>query len=167
MNTVSSEDVQSLIQLFDASDWGELHLQSADFELHLNKDGVARRGFGAVAAQTAPAPAEAKPATVISTISAPPIAATASAPVDIPEGMAVVRAPNLGTFYKSPKPGTPPYVEIGQHVEADTEICLIEVMKLFTPVTAGVAGIVRQALVNDAELVEFEQPLFVIEASSK
>lgn len=165
MNTVSPEDVQSLIQLFDGSDWGELHLQSTDFELHLSKDGAARRGFGGGAAQ--PTPAEAKPAAIVPTVSAPPVAATASASADIPEGMAVVRAPNLGTFYKSPKPGTPPYVEIGQHVEADTEICLIEVMKLFTPVTAGVAGIVRQALVNDAELVEFEQPLFVIEASSK
>jgi acetyl-CoA carboxylase biotin carboxyl carrier protein len=165
MNTVKAEDVQSLIELFDGSDWNELYLQFADFKIHLSKDGAMRREFGAGTAQ--PAPPDAKPAGIVPNVSAPPVAMVASAPADIPEGMSVVRAPNLGTFYKSPKPGTPPYVEIGQHVEADTEICLIEVMKLFTPVKAGVAGIIRQALVNDAELVEFEQPLFVIEVLSK
>ena len=77
--------------------------------------------------------------------------------------MVVVRAPNLGTFYRAPKPGAPPYVAVGQRVEAATEVCLIEVMKLFTSVRAGVAGTVREMLVEDAELVEFDQPLFLIE----
>ena len=77
--------------------------------------------------------------------------------------MAVVRAPNLGTFYRAPKPGAPPYVAVGQKVEAATEVCLIEVMKLFTSVRAGVAGTVREVLAEDAQLVEFDQPLFLIE----
>jgi acetyl-CoA carboxylase biotin carboxyl carrier protein len=74
-----------------------------------------------------------------------------------------VRAPNLGTFYRAPKPGAEPYVSVGQKVEADTELCLIEVMKLFTNVLAGVAGTVQQILVEDTELVEYDQPLFLIE----
>ena len=74
-----------------------------------------------------------------------------------------MRAPNLGTFYRSPKPGAAPYVSVGQTVGADTEVCLIEVMKLFTSVPAGVAGAVRKVLVEDAELVEYDQPLFLIE----
>ncbi len=74
-----------------------------------------------------------------------------------------MRAPNLGTFYRAPKPGAPPYVRIGQHVDPTTELCLIEVMKLFTSVFAGVSGFVRQVLVEDAELVEFDQALFLIE----
>ena len=60
----------------------------------------------------------------------------------------LVRAPNLGTFYRAPKPGAAPYVAIGQKVEAETEVCLIEVMKLFTSVCAGVAGTVREVLVG-------------------
>ena len=52
-----------------------------------------------------------------------------------------MRAPNLGTFYRAPKPGAPPYVSVGQRVEPTTELCLIEVMKLFTSVAAGVTGI--------------------------
>ena len=77
--------------------------------------------------------------------------------------MVVVRAPNLGTFYRAPKPGAPPYVALGQRVEPETELCLIEVMKLFTAVTSGARGIVKQILAEDSQLVEFDQPLFVID----
>ena len=81
----------------------------------------------------------------------------------MPDHWVAVRAPNLGTFYRSPKPGVPPYVTVGQPVAADTEVCLIEVMKLFTSVLAGVEGAVRKVLVEDSELVEYGQPLFLIE----
>ena len=81
----------------------------------------------------------------------------------VPDHWVAVRAPNLGTFYRAPKPGAAPYVSVGQTVDADAEVCLIEVMKLFTSVLAGVAGTVRKVLVEDAELVEYDQPLFLIE----
>ena len=66
-------------------------------------------------------------------------------------------------WIRAPKPGGAPYVSVGQAISADTEVCLIEVMKLFTSVPAGVAGTVRKVLVEDAELVEYDQPLFLIE----
>jgi biotin carboxyl carrier protein len=75
----------------------------------------------------------------------------------------VIRAPNLGTFYRAPKPGAPPYVEVGQRVEPDSEVCLIEVMKLFAPVRAGLAGVVREIRARDGEMVEFDQALIVVE----
>jgi acetyl-CoA carboxylase biotin carboxyl carrier protein len=81
----------------------------------------------------------------------------------VPASWLAVTAPNLGTFYRAPKPGTPPFVEIGQAVEADTDICLIEVMKLFTTLKAGRKGIVRRACVKDATMVEFGATLFYIE----
>jgi biotin carboxyl carrier protein len=74
-----------------------------------------------------------------------------------------VTAPNLGTFYRSPKPGSPPFVEIGQAVETQTELCLIEVMKLFTTLKAGVKGTVKRVCVKDAVMVEFGDILFYIE----
>ena len=74
-----------------------------------------------------------------------------------------ITAPNLGTFYRAPKPGAAPFVELGQSVDADTEICLLEVMKLFTTVKAGAKGIVREICVGDSEMVEFGQTLFLIE----
>jgi acetyl-CoA carboxylase biotin carboxyl carrier protein len=104
---------------------------------------------------------------------APAAPAAASAPhmapavtahdIVIPAGMVAVRAPNLGTFYQAPKPGAPPYVEVGQKVDADTEVCLIEVMKLFTPVKAGVSGTVREICASDGQMVEYEQVLVIVE----
>ena len=87
----------------------------------------------------------------------------APAAAEIPSNWVAVTAPNLGTFYRAPKPGAEPYVQVGQAVGVDTEICLLEVMKLFTAVRAGVAGVVRRICVNDAEMVEHGQPLFYVE----
>ena len=81
----------------------------------------------------------------------------------IPDTWIAVKAPNLGTFYGAPKPGAPPFVVIGQAVNADTEICLLEVMKLFTTVKAGIAGVVRKVCVTDSAMVEFDQVIFYIE----
>ena len=83
----------------------------------------------------------------------------------IPEGLVAIRAPNLGTFYRAPKPGAPPYVEIGQQIEDSTEVCLIEVMKLFAPVAAGIRGVVREVLAKDGQMVEFDAPLILVEPS--
>ena len=77
--------------------------------------------------------------------------------------MVAVRAPNLGTFYRAPKPGAPAYVEVGQAITADTEVCLIEVMKLFTPVKSGVDGTVREICASDGQMVEYEQVLVIVE----
>ncbi len=70
-----------------------------------------------------------------------------------------VAAPLLGTFYRAPKPGAPPFVEVGAHVEADTIVAIIEVMKLMNTVRAGVRGTVTEILVADGALVEYGEPL--------
>lgn len=165
MSNTSAEDIENLIELFNRSDWEQMHLKTDDLELFLSNDADAQPP-GAVVAQAAPAPAVAAGAVAAApATSAEPAAAatTASSEIVVPEGMLAVRAPNLGTFYRSPKPGSPPYVEIGQSVDADTEVCLIEVMKLFTPVKAGVSGVIKEICASDADMVEFEQVLIIIE----
>jgi acetyl-CoA carboxylase biotin carboxyl carrier protein len=158
MSDIPPRDVEALVRIFDESDWDELRVVIGGSEIYLSKNPQDRLEPIAAAAsqsnsQTAP----------------PPVAVPAASPAGkrpaqaVPEGMAVVRAPNLGTFYRAPKPGAPPYVAVGQKVEAATEVCLIEVMKLFTSVRAGVVGRVREILAEDAQLVEFDQPLFLIE----
>jgi acetyl-CoA carboxylase biotin carboxyl carrier protein len=92
---------------------------------------------------------------------APPAAGGAATPE--PAGLVTVRAPLLGTFYRAPAPGAAPFVEVGDTVsEADT-IGLIEVMKLFTPITAGAAGRVAEIVAQNAALVEYGEPLLRIE----
>ena len=71
----------------------------------------------------------------------------------------------LGTFYRSPAPGDPPFVELGKRVQADDTVCLIEVMKLFSSINAGVDGVVMRILVENGTMVEFGQMLIVIATS--
>lgn len=98
-------------------------------------------------------------------VTAPVAAPTTAARTDIPDGWTMVRAPSLGTFYRAPKPGAAPFVAIGSKVGADSELCLIEVMKLFTTLRAGTAGAIREIYASDGDLVEYDQPLFLVEPS--
>ena len=75
-----------------------------------------------------------------------------------------VKAPMVGTFYRSPSPGAPPYVEIGQTIEPGQVICIIEAMKLMNEIKAEVKGKILEILVENAEPVEFGQPMFLIES---
>jgi len=75
----------------------------------------------------------------------------------------VVKAPIVGTFYEAPSPDADPYVSVGDHVSEGDVLCIIEAMKLMNEIEAEVSGTIQEVLVEDAEPVEFDQPLFVIE----
>lgn len=74
-----------------------------------------------------------------------------------------IRAPMVGTFYRAPSPDSPPYCEVGQTIEAGTVICIIEAMKLMNEIKSEIRGKILEILVDNAEPVEFGQPLFLIE----
>jgi acetyl-CoA carboxylase biotin carboxyl carrier protein len=149
-----ARDIAQLVEVFKAHGWRELRIETAAVSLLLSDDPTARPE-----AATAPERASSVPA---ESPTMPPVAAPASIASRDPIWVPIV-APNLGTFYRSPKPGSAPFVEVGDPVLPGTEICLLEVMKLFTSVTAGVSGVVREIVAQDAELVEGGQPLFYIE----
>ncbi len=164
---VRPEDIESLVEIFQASDWKEMRLRFKDADIFLSKDataGVVRN----IERRNTPRPgavAQRPVAEAASTV--PPQsetgAAERTAPADIPEHWVPIKAPNLGTFYRAPKPGAPPFVETGQSIDPDTEVCLIEVMKLFTALKAGVAGVVRKICAEDGELIESGEVLLYIE----
>ena len=79
------------------------------------------------------------------------------------EGLVPVKSPMMGTFYKSPKPGDPAFVEVGQVVDKDTTVCIIEVMKLFSTIHAGMKGRIVKICADNSQLVEYDQVLFLIE----
>lgn len=83
-------------------------------------------------------------------------------PQEMENNAAVVSSPMVGTCYRAPNPNAAPFVEVGAVVQADTIVCIIEVMKLMNSIPAGVAGTVTHILVDDGEPVEFGQPLVVI-----
>jgi acetyl-CoA carboxylase biotin carboxyl carrier protein len=156
---LSPEDIEALEQIFEATGWDRLDLIIGDAELHLSKSDMT----------TPPAPLPppvesrqrtAPPQTTSQDIPAAEVRAPQTASST---GMLEIRAPHLGTFYQAPKPGAPPYVEVGQRVSADTEVCLLEVMKLFTTLRAGVSGTIRTICMADSSLVESGQVLFLVE----
>jgi acetyl-CoA carboxylase biotin carboxyl carrier protein len=160
---IKPQDIAALIELFQSSNWDELHLRVQDFELFLSTDPHAKTAGPAAAAAPMLPSGTGSP-------SAPPPRTDERIPDPgahdrsvVPPHWVAVTAPNLGTFYRSPKPGSAPFVELGQAVEPQTELCLIEVMKLFTTLKAGVKGTVKRVCVNDAAMVEFGDTLFYIE----
>lgn len=159
MASLTLQDLETLIAQFGQSDWRELHLHAGDLELFLSKDSGSRAPETRASAP-AGAVAAAAPAPVPVSAPAP---APAAARADVPDGWKVVKAPSLGTFYRAPKPGAAPFVESGSTVDADSELCLIEVMKLFTTLRAGVTGVIREIYASDGDLVEYDQPLFLVE----
>jgi acetyl-CoA carboxylase biotin carboxyl carrier protein len=142
------EDLVQIVELIkSASHFSEFRLKVGDIEVSL------RRGRDSVPAASVGNPAN-------------PVQATPAArPAEqsVPEGLAVVRAPMVGTFYRAPMPGAPPYVEVGSAVEPVTQVGIIEVMKLMNAIEAGVKGVVKEILAANAEPVEHGQPLIVIE----
>jgi acetyl-CoA carboxylase biotin carboxyl carrier protein len=159
MSKLPDQDLEALIASFERSDWRDMHLRMDGVELVLSKDREPR---------IERAPSLGLPQSVRDHLPASQPKQTVSPPkepieVEIPDGWLQIKSPTLGTFYRSPTPGTPPFIEVGQNVTAGTEVCLIEVMKLFTTVQAGTAGTIRKIYPTDAELVEFDQPLFLIE----
>ena|SRR5580658_5977672 len=149
--TLTAAEVAEIMRLVEQSGFDELNLEIDGTKISL------RRGApsGAVPAAT-PAPSVAAPAasTRAAALAAAPAAPGPSDPtaVDVP-------SPLLGTFYRSPKPGAPPFVQVGAQVEADTIIGIIEVMKLMNTVRAAVHGTVAEFLAADGALVEYGEVL--------
>jgi acetyl-CoA carboxylase biotin carboxyl carrier protein len=83
------------------------------------------------------------------------------------EGLLPVKSPLLGTFYRAPKPGAPPFVDVGSYVTEDDTVCLIEIMKLFNTVKAGVKGRVSKVCAENNQMVEYGQVLFLVEAEGE
>ena len=129
---LSDDDVREILRLIDETELGELRIETEGLSLHVVRGRAAQ-------AERAEEPA--------------PTAATA-------DGAVTIDAPMLGVFYRAPSPGAPPFVDVGTRVEADTIVCLIEVMKMMNSVPAGVVGTIAEVHVENAEAVEFGQPLF-------
>jgi acetyl-CoA carboxylase biotin carboxyl carrier protein len=148
--SLTAADIQEIMRLVEESHFDEIELETQGVKLHL------RRGAAVTTTATVAASA---PAAMVAAPSVPTPAAQ-PVPAERPAGSGQdVPSPMLGTFYRSPKPGASPFVEVGARVETDTVICIIEVMKLMNTVRAGVRGRVTEILPADGALVEFGESL--------
>ena len=146
--TLTAKDVAEIMRLLEQSSFDSLSLEIDGVKLHLQR-GSAAPARPATAAVPQPGTA---------TQPAPPPAARKTKPPSEP-GLTEIASPLLGIFYRAPKPGEPPFVEVGSKVNEETVVAIIEVMKLMNSVHAGVKGEVVEVLAVNGTLVEFGELL--------
>jgi acetyl-CoA carboxylase biotin carboxyl carrier protein len=145
--------LKKLIDLVEESGIAELEITEGEEKVR-----ISRSNHTSLITQTLAQPAYQQIAPVAAAAAATPAAAE-SAPQ--PEGHAV-KAPMVGTFYRSPSPGAKVFVEVGQTVNAGDTLCIIEAMKLLNEIETDKGGIVKAILVENGQPVEYGEPLFII-----
>jgi len=155
--SLTAKDVAEITRLMEDSSFSELHLEFDGMKLSISRQAPSGTAtLSAVLPPSATAPSATAPSAT-----APPVVEDSRSS----DGVHVVVAPLLGTFYRAPKPGSAPFVQTGSAVEENTIVGIIEVMKLMNTVRAGAKGSVREILAIDGVLVEFGQPLLRIDKS--
>jgi acetyl-CoA carboxylase biotin carboxyl carrier protein len=154
--SLTAADVAEIMRLVEQSGFDELTLEIDGMKLSLRRGASAGSAVDG-AAQVLAAEAPTVPVAPAAPASLPPRAADPN--------VHDVASPLLGTFYRAPKPGAPPFVEVGAQVEEETVVAIIEVMKLMNTVRAGVRGTVAEILLSDGALAEYGETLLRVRKS--
>ena len=152
--------IQELIKFVAKSGVSEVEIEQKDFKIKITTP--------AGKVQMVAAPVQMQVATAPAPAAAPAPVAVASATVEKPAAAldakyVTIKAPMIGTFYRSPGPGKPIFVNVGDSIEKGKPICIIEAMKLFNEIEAEVSGKIVKVLVDDAKPVQYDQPLFLVD----
>ncbi len=152
--SLSPDDVRDVLRVLDSSGLDELHLELADLSLTVRR----RQGAGGWTAEQ-----QVVRAPVVEHTAAPVAAAEAApAQADVGEGLVAVHPPLLGTFYRAPQPGAPPFVDVGDQVSEESVVGVVETMKMMTPVHAGVRGTVAEFRLGNGEFAEADAVLLLV-----
>ena len=181
--SLTPADLQALLAAFDASEWDEMTLVLDGANVQFSKTGQPP-ATGVAAAQPhtpglrtanlsptggARLPAAAAAGAVGSPAEVAPVPAVEAAErssellLEHTSGVHRVTSPSVGVFWRAPDPSAPPFVEVGQRIDAEDPVCIVEVMKLFNHVQAGAGGVVRSVEVENGAMVEHGQTLFLID----
>jgi acetyl-CoA carboxylase biotin carboxyl carrier protein len=153
---LTDEDVREILRIIDESALEELQIKTEEFALYVRKgprgteDPRPRRVSTGGREASAPRGPDAKE--------------PAKAKAGPADGAVTIESPMLGTFYRAQEPGAKPFVEVGSEVEADTIVCIVEVMKMMNSIPAGVVGTIVEVCAENAEVVESGEPLFRVQA---
>lgn len=166
-NEPSSKELRALLKSVGDAGWDYAHIEMDGLTLVVSNDPqfTIDASGQQPTAQTPPVAAAPAPTTTAKVDrSAPAQPAAAAQELDELDGadFATVGSPSIGLFWRSPKPGAPPFVEVGQQVTAEDTVCIVEVMKLMTHVRAGHAGTVARIRPQNGSMVEFGTPLIDI-----
>ncbi|QIX63119.1 acetyl-CoA carboxylase biotin carboxyl carrier protein [Hymenobacter lutimineralis] len=161
---MKAKELQDLIDFIAKSGLNKVNIETEEFKISVQREPSTKVVSSGVA-MAAPAPAPAAPAPVAAPAPAPAAPSAPAAPAAEAAGGNYVplKAPMIGTFYRSSSPDAPLFVQVGDLVEKGQVICIIEAMKLFNEIEAEHSGRIVKAMVENASPVEYDQPLFLIE----
>jgi len=148
---IEMDRIRQLAELMSEFDLSELSLREGGNTIRLRKGGLVMQQAIATAPQTA--------------AQAAPPASVETEAVEEDPNIVVIASPMVGTFYARPNPNAEAYVRIGDNVETDTTVCIVEAMKVFNEIPAEVRGQIVAILVDDEEPIEFGKPLFKVDVS--
>ena len=152
------KEIQALIKFVSTAGVDEVEINQKDFKLLIKKNPAqfTTAQYTPVAVQTAPM-AVAAPA------AAPTVIAAAPAAEPKTDNLITIKSPMVGTFYRTPSPESPMFVNVGDDVKPGKVVCIIEAMKLFNEIESEISGKIVKILVDNATPVEYDQPLFLVE----
>ncbi|HET8866652.1 MAG TPA: acetyl-CoA carboxylase biotin carboxyl carrier protein [Gracilimonas sp.] len=151
--------IKNILELISESDVNEVSLEEGDFKIKVKKQGEVQQVSYSQPAAPQPVAQPAAPAQPQQ--AAPSGESAESSKEDQPDGETVT-SPIVGTYYESPSPDSDPFIKVGAKVSKGDTLCIVEAMKIMNEIEAEFSGTVQKILVNDAQPVEFEQPLFII-----
>ena len=153
------KEIQELIKFVSKSGVSEVKLEQGDFKILIKA-----AGSGTPMVYTPPVEVKA-PQVMVAAPAAPASsapAAPAAAPAESANGI-TIKSPMIGTFYRTPSPDKPMFVNVGDEIKVGQVICIVEAMKLFNEIESEVSGRIVKILVENASPVEYDQPLFIVE----
>ena len=161
--SLTHSDIAEIIRLVDQSTLDELVVEIGDLKVEIRRKGAMLAPSSTPPAPTPSAPPSTAPSSPAPAPTEPTSVPAVSGEPALAEGQVAIRSPMVGTFYRRPSPDEPAYVEVGSEVEADAPLCLLEVMKLYTTIYAKTRGRIARICASDAELVEYDRILFIID----
>ncbi len=178
------KEIQELVKLITRLELAEFKIKDGEFQLHIRSKHYTTppvsNGSNVIASpaapiisvpQVAPAYAPAAPQPPAAAPAASPARPAAEAPAagsggNAPEAgknYVTIKSPMVGTFYRSSSPDKPPYVKVGDTVTSGDTVCIVEAMKLFNEIESEVSGVIVKVMIEDAQPVEYDQPLFLVD----
>jgi acetyl-CoA carboxylase biotin carboxyl carrier protein len=152
------KEIQALIKFVSTAGVDEVEINQKDFKLLIKKNPAqfTTAQYTPVAVQSAPMAVSAPAAAPVAAVAAPVAEAKA-------DNLITIKSPMVGTFYRTPNPESPVFVNVGDDVKPGKVVCIIEAMKLFNEIESEISGKIVKILVDNATPVEYDQPLFLVE----
>jgi len=161
---MKAKDIQELIDFISKSDLDEVNIETDDFKISVkrNTTQAIQQVVSTPSIATTPAIVETAPQSLKTNSDKTPEAQTSTSQEEEKEYLEV-KSPMIGTFYRSPNPESPAFVNVGDTIQAGQVVCIVEAMKLFNEIESEVSGKVVKVLVENSSPVEYDQPLFLVE----